>query len=77
MRLSNVLCTYNNTASLALTLDEIAQCIIPPNWEVEVLCVDNNSSDDSARVIVNVFDACTLSCKYLFEAKQGLSHARH
>src|SRR5439155_3374606 len=45
--------------------------------DYEVIVVDNNSSDDTARVVRDVA-FCRNDCvRYVFEGRQGLSHARN
>jgi glycosyltransferase involved in cell wall biosynthesis len=76
-KLSIVLCTYNNSASLALTLQEIVSCTIPTNWSIELLCIDNNSPDSTQQIIRDVKNDSGIEIRPFFEEKQGLSHARN
>lgn len=51
--------------------------MIPPGLAWELLVVDNNSAD-STRGAVEAFVAATrMRVRYLFEPRQGLSHARN
>jgi glycosyltransferase involved in cell wall biosynthesis len=74
--LSVVMSTYNRGN---LLVDAIASvlaqhdAITPP---FELLVVDNNSTDGT-RAVVERFAAADGRVRYLFEAKQGLSHARN
>ena len=77
IRLSLVIATYNRAEQLMITLDSVAaqQCSCG-EWECVV--VDNNSSDNT-RERVERFTAehPELNLRYIFEQRQGLSHARN
>ena len=77
MKLSIILCTYNYASSLGRTLNEINQCLIPPDCDVELLCVDNKSSDNTRQVVNAACKHSSFSFQYLYEENQGLSYARN
>lgn len=73
--LSVIVCTYNRADFLAKCLDSLAaQAASHP--DVEILVVDNNSSDATSRV-VEEFKARIAGLRCVFEPAQGLSHARN
>ena len=74
--LSIVLCTYNNCDSLGLTLKQLQQQVIKDSTLVELLIIDNNSTDLTADTAAG-FLTSPISTRYIFEATQGLSHARN
>ncbi|MGD9602575.1 MAG: glycosyltransferase [Gammaproteobacteria bacterium] len=76
MHASIVVCTYNRAASLRDTLAALAALQSPPDCAWEVLVVDNNSRDDTAQV-VTAAQADWPRLRYVFESRQGLSHARN
>lgn len=76
-KISVVLCTYNNSTSLSLTLKDLAEQVIRNNDEVEVIVVDNNSPDDTAKVVAPYLNHPSITFHYVFEGQQGLSHARN
>lgn len=76
MKLSVVLCTFNRSESLKSTLESIVASQVPNEVAWEVLVVDNNSTDDT-REVVQKFCGSHPKCRYIFEQKQGLSHARN
>jgi glucosyl-dolichyl phosphate glucuronosyltransferase len=76
MKISVVLCTYNNAESLKETLKDIRRNVCD-SANVELLVVDNNSTDHSKQVITEQLEAFPFPAEYLFEPTQGLSHARN
>jgi glycosyltransferase involved in cell wall biosynthesis len=74
MRFTVAICTWNRAALLSRVLERLARVQHPPGgWEV--LVVNNNSTDDTERVL-EAF-AGRLPLRRAFEPKQGLSHARN
>lgn len=74
--LSVVLCTYNNADSLDKTLAQLHAQQTEKSVQVEFLIIDNNSSDHTASVIKKYSEKNPIFI-YIFEARQGLSHARN
>jgi glucosyl-dolichyl phosphate glucuronosyltransferase len=74
--ISVVICTYNRADMLAAALEDVLAQDHPDTPEFEVIVVDNNSPDRTAAV-VNDAAARDSRVRYLFEAQQGLSHARN
>jgi glycosyltransferase involved in cell wall biosynthesis len=72
-----ILCTYNRCQSLARALESVAAQILSESVEWEVLVVDNNSSDQTGEVVQDFSGRYPGRFRYLFESKQGLSHARN
>ena len=77
IRLSLVIATYNRAEQLMTTLDSVAtQKCSCGEWECVV--VDNNSADDThERVERFAKEHPELNIRYIFEQRQGLSHARN
>jgi glucosyl-dolichyl phosphate glucuronosyltransferase len=73
-KISAAICTYNRCVSLKETLDGLV-VMDKPEVAWELLVIDNNSSDGTAEIVQSYSDR--LPIKYLFEEKQGLSHARN
>ncbi len=74
--ISVILCTYNRVAVLAETLESFAAQRGADEPSVELLIVDNNSSDDTRKVTERHI-ASYPNTRYVFEAQPGLSHARN
>src|SRR5437868_1294010 len=76
MVISVVLCTYNRSAGLRRTLESI-HAAAPPGLACELIIVDNNSTDDTRAVAADFLTASGINGRYVFEKRQGLSHARN
>lgn len=73
--LSVVMATYNRGPLLADAVESLlAQC--DPATPFELIVVDNNSTDDTRRVMER-FESADPRVRYLFEARQGVSFARN
>ena len=68
-----LICTYNRAPFLAETLDSLARCRSALRWNV--LVVDNNSTDDTRAVVTGQIAGYPVPLAYLFEPRQGKSHA--
>jgi glucosyl-dolichyl phosphate glucuronosyltransferase len=77
MKITVILCTYNRCQLLVKVLDGLAGQMLPESDEWEVLVVDNNSSDQTQGVVRDFCQRYSGRFRYLFEAQQGLSHARN
>lgn len=74
---SVVICTFNRGGSLRKTLDSFIKMEVPASFSWELIVVDNNSSDGTRVVIEEFIRTSGLKVRYIFEGKQGLSHARN
>lgn len=75
MDLSVVLCTWNNSERLSLTLEALSRCVVPPGLTWELVVVNNNCTDETDRVVGGF--AGRLPLVYVREPRQGLSAARN
>jgi glucosyl-dolichyl phosphate glucuronosyltransferase len=75
--ISVVICTYNNADSLAITLQQLSAQITQQKENIEIILVDNNSPDHTKEVYCKFSQGTSIASSYLFEARQGLSHARN
>lgn len=71
--MSVIICTYNRADSLRRTLQTCCDLAIPTGLQWELLVVDNNSTDNTKQVCESF--AGKLPLRYLFEPRQGKSHA--
>ncbi len=76
MNITVIVCTYNRCQTVTKSMDSIAVQNVPTGIEWDVLVVDNNSTDETREVLEKY---CLLNPRfsYVFESKQGLSHARN
>lgn len=75
MNLSVIICTWNRSKTLALTLASLEASDVPIGIEWEVLVVDNNSTDDTSFVCQTFVEKASGRFRYLFEKQQGKSFA--
>jgi len=77
MKIDAVICTYNRSAMLAKCVESLMRAEVPQGVSVEIMVVDNNSSDDTAAVVKRLAEGAPPQVKvtYLFEGRQGKSHA--
>ncbi len=68
-----LICTYNRADSLEAMLASLAALVIPPGLAVELVVVDNNSTDRTRAVCEAARTPVPL--RYIFEAQQGQNPA--
>ena len=73
--LSVILCTWNNSQRLAITLEALSRCVIPDGVAWEVVVVNNNCTDDTDDIVARF--TRTVPIAYVREPRQGLSQARN
>lgn len=73
---SIILCSHNRAEHLEKTLQSVRRVTVPEDWEVELLLVDNASTDATPEVMQD-FDHPRMSVRVLREEKPGVSHARN
>ena len=76
LSISIIICTHNRAVALKRTLDSLGTANVPVGAKVEILVVDNASTDDTARTV----QSATLKNavpRYLMQSKKGLSNARN
>jgi len=75
LAISVVICTYNRAELLIKGLQTLCEQTLAMT-DYEVIVVDNNSQDNT-RAVTEDFCRCYPNIRYLFETRQGLSHARN
>jgi glycosyltransferase involved in cell wall biosynthesis len=83
-QVSVLICTYNRAALLRETLAALRDLERPDACRVEILVVDNNSTDDTRAAVSEAAASSQVPIIYLHETRQGksfalnrgLSHAR-
>jgi glycosyltransferase involved in cell wall biosynthesis len=74
-RVSVAICTWNRSALLEQTLEELTNVEIPPGITWELIVVNNNCTDATDSVLARF--ATRLPIKRLFQPIPGLSNARN
>jgi glycosyltransferase involved in cell wall biosynthesis len=75
LRVTVAVCTWNRSASLAATLEQMTRLAIPDGITWELLVVNNASTDDTDAVVAS-FEG-RLPLRPLHEPEPGLSNARN
>ena len=77
MDVSVVVCTFNRAALLKRTLAALQSQRTDPGLSWELVIVDNNSTDATRSVVEATSSAFPVPVQYVFEPRQGISHARN
>jgi glycosyltransferase involved in cell wall biosynthesis len=73
--LSVLICTYNRARLLEETLTALSAARAPERCDVEIVVVDNNSSDETAAVVQRGAARGRWPVRYAMERRQGKSYA--
>jgi len=71
------ICTRNRAGSLSLTLSSLRALDMPAGWSVEIVLVDNGSTDDTQTVLGSFASSTDLRVCVVHEPRPGLSAARN
>jgi glycosyltransferase involved in cell wall biosynthesis len=74
--ISLIVCTKNRSVSLQKTLRSIDQLEVQ-SAEIEIIVVDNDSSDNTKYIIEGFINESKLPAKYVFCKEAGLGNARN
>jgi glucosyl-dolichyl phosphate glucuronosyltransferase len=70
--------TFDRCELLAYCLDSLSLLIDPrPEHDIEVIVVDNNSSDGTRQLVERTVPTFPFKLRYIFEPQQGISAARN
>jgi glycosyltransferase involved in cell wall biosynthesis len=75
--ISVAICTYNNARKLAGALGSLRGLKGPTVPSYEILVIDNNSRDETKKVVHQHQEYWGQRLRYIFEERQGLSQARN
>ncbi len=75
MSYSVVICTYNRGGVLPRALEAISNLEVPEGAAVELVVVDNASTDDTAAIVRDFAASAPFPVRYIFESRQGHSFA--
>lgn len=71
------ICTYKRPLMLKACLDSLMEQQVPPDWNVEILVVDNDANKTARPLIENYLAHSKFPISYFCEEKQGISFARN
>ena len=71
-----VICTFNRAARLQRLLESV-RALREPRGTFEIIVVDNNSADETMRVVGDYIRNSGGRARYVFERAPGLSNARN
>lgn len=74
-RISIILCTHNRAALLREALRSLAQVRLPEDADVELVVVDNASTDDTQATIRAASGSLPMNVRYVYEPTKGKSFA--
>ena len=66
--------TRDRCDHLKATLEHLGRAAVPAGWRVELLVVDNGSSDDT-KAVAMAAHLPNLEVRYLYDGRKGKSHA--
>src|SRR5262249_47968916 len=75
MNITVIVCTYNRCRMLPKALESLARSRVGRSVEWEVLVVDNNSRDETSKVVAEFMLRYPGRFRYLFEEHPGKSYA--
>ncbi len=75
MKFSVAICTWNRAELLRRTMTSLCLLRMPTDWHLQIVVVDNNSSDQTLDVVHEF--ASQLPLRLVSEPRQGLSIARN
>lgn len=76
--LSVVICSYNRADSLAQALESVVAQSPSPDFDVEVVVVDDGSTDHTAETVARVAAAAPVPVRHVYEgARAGIAVARN
>jgi len=75
MKLDVIIPTYNRAEGVKQTLDSLLAAEVPAGMQVLITVVDNNSRDDTPKVVDDYARRFPGRVNYVFEKKQGRSQA--
>ncbi|MFT4115685.1 glycosyltransferase family 2 protein [Bradyrhizobium sp.] len=78
MKISICICTYNRANILKYCLRSLCDLSASAlRHEVEIVVVDNNSSDGTRDLVASFVSECPFELNYVFEGEQGIAAARN
>ncbi len=77
LSLDVIIPTFNRSALLKAALHSLLRASAPPTLQINLIVVDNNSTDDTRSVVETIAASAALPVRYLSETRQSSSFARN
>ena len=77
LNLSIIICTFNRCESLKDVLNSLFEQKSLENLFYEIIVIDNNSQDETKKMVDEFIPQFNEKLRYVFEQQQGLSFARN
>lgn len=74
---SIIICTFNRSKLLNLCLERIIKYSKGYENKIEIIVIDNNSTDSTFSTVKKIQELNLVNIKYIFEKNVGLSYARN
>lgn len=75
IKASVIICTYNRGDTLLKTLENLDRIDLAPDITLEILIIDNNSTDNTKDIVEEYIHHARHYTRYIFEKNQGKSFA--
>lgn len=75
--ISVIVCTFNRAQELGDFINRLEFHVLRSKLDAEIVLVDNNSSDDTPKILAAYIASSKLSVTIAHEARQGANHARN
>jgi glycosyltransferase involved in cell wall biosynthesis len=77
IRITAIVCTHNRSKVLRAAIESLVTQTLPTGCGWEILVVDNNSTDETRKVVEEFEERYPGLIRYCFESRQGISYARN
>lgn len=75
--ISIIICTFNRAHELGDFLYRLESHVLSSNLDVEIILVDNNSTDETPKILAEYKVSSRFTVTIVHEALQGANHARN
>lgn len=75
--ISIIICTHNRSHNLQECLTYVEKQSIINTYKLEIVLIDNNSTDGTKKVVEELIRHSPLNIRYVFEENLGIAHARN
>ena len=76
-KISIIVCTFNRAQKLGDFLNRLESHVLKSNLDVEIILIDNNSSDETPKILAEYKASSKLTVITVYEIRQGANYARN